>query len=103
MPRRTVAKPVRQTGPRWRGAASTAEHEVRAVVEARLLGIRLLSIKAHVVTGPPSSRGALSALTTLPVDAPDGPLADRQMNGRGGTLSDAMAMLAESTSTLKRL
>ena len=86
-----------------RGRTSIAEHEVRAVVEARLFGVRLLSLKAHVVTGTPSSLGALTALTTLPLDTEGAPALHERSNGSSRSLSDAIELLAESSGALQAL
>ena len=86
-----------------RGRASTAEHEVRAVVEAKLLGMRLLSLKAHVVTGTPSSLGALTTLTTLPPATEGVSALDERSNGSSGTLSDAIELLSQSSGALQAL
>ena len=89
---------------------------VRAVVHARLLGIRLLSLDAQVVLGPADSTastvGALypTALTAPLADADRGrngseavraSMAPRRTNGEG--LAHASAMLAESTASLERV
>lgn len=76
------------------------EHEVRAYVEARLLGMRLLSLRAHVITGPPASPAVLAA---TPATRGRG----AGVNGSGGAesagLARAIDLLTQSSSTLKQL
>ena len=115
MRRRPVAQLVRQRAGRRRatGAASTADHadqadhEVRAVVEAKLLGIRLLSLKAHVVTGRPTALAELTrvaTLTSLPVADESLLIVDPpSSNGRSDALSEAIELLDQSSTTLHGL
>ena len=76
------------------------------MVEAKLLGVRLLSLKAHVVTGPPSALAALTSaatLTTLPATTTSALVVRPTQNGRSDTLSTAMELLAQSSTALRRL
>lgn len=104
---------VRRSGGRGDASTSAGEYEVRAVVEAKLLGLRLLSLKAHIVTGPPSSIAPLTALTSIPVTnadalvvdsaAPDSSGANGASNGSSASLAEAMKLLEESNAALKQL
>src|SRR4051794_30764450 len=99
---------------RGRGRPSPMDDEgrtvVRAVVHARLLGLRLLSLDAQIVLGPAAATGPVH-LSAYPVDhAVDvRPLRGRT-NGRadGGSTSSyagvgqASELLAESAAALSR-
>lgn len=72
------------------------EYEVRAVVEARLLGLRLLSLRAHVITGQPPRSLRVSA--TEPLAA-----VPSASNGSSGQLVEAINLLSEGSTTLRTL
>jgi hypothetical protein len=86
-------------------AEDRAEHEVQTYVEARLLGIRLLSLRARVLTGrpraPTSPRSSTSAVHSLAHTRP-GERVDRRAAGPNG-LGRAVDLLGESSSTLQEL
>ena len=104
---------VRRSGGGGDASTAAGEYEVRAVVEAKLLGLRLLSLKAHVVTGPPSSIAPLTALTSIPVTNADALVVDfagldrsdakGASNGSSASLGEAMKLLQESSAALKQL
>ena len=72
---------------------------VRAVVHARLLGIRLLSLDAQVVLGPAATTAStVGALYPTAYTAPL-PATGRSSDG----LAHASAILAESTASLERV
>ena len=81
-------------------AASRADNEVQAYVEARLLGIRLLSLRARVVTGKPAPPASVAPTLThiRPVDA-----VDRTTVRASNELGRAVDLLGESTRTLQQL
>jgi hypothetical protein len=84
------------------------ETVIRAVVQARLLGIRLLTLDARVVVGPPDLRDdAFDPWTTLlaPTDGSRWTTADRsepsvRLHDPAQGLAQAVALLEEGAQTL---
>jgi len=75
------------------------EHEVEAYVEARLLGIRLLALRAQVATGTPISPSPLMPLSTERTSS----VGDSSLNGGSQDLVRAIDLLDQSSSTLRQL
>ena len=84
-----------------RATGSRPEHEVQAYVEARLLGIRLLTLRAEIVTGTPALPAPLFA--ALPDSPPASGLQRSSPNGESDVLVRAIDLVQQSSSTLQQL
>ena len=78
---------------------SRVEHEVEAYVEARLLGIRLLTLRAQVATGTPVLPSPLVPLSSERRSS----VGRRSLNGGSEDLVRAIDLLDQSSRTLRQL
>ncbi len=81
-----------------------AEHEVQAYVEARLLGVRLLTLRARVLTRVPASahEGSVVGASRLETSKPK-ELSSIKTHAGPGELGQAIALLHQSSSELQEL
>jgi hypothetical protein len=81
-----------------------AELEVQAYVEARLLGVRLLTLRARVLTGVPASahEGSVVGLSRLQTSKPK-ELSSIESHAGSGELGQAIVLLHQSSSELQEL
>lgn len=100
---RRTRRRQRLRGDGWQpslGTGEQGEFEVRAWIQADLLGVRLLTLKSRMVTGEPGSFRKEPSLVAPP----------QGITGRSTTatrtakgLEQAVALLQQSTDTLDRL